>query len=147
MDEFEIKQMNDYAISKWTNEMQIKNHEIMYNSDNVVVRLFNTYGPGEAYHPYRSVNAKFCYHAINNLPINLYKGHYRSSTYIDDCVDALINISKNFIPGRTYNIASTNYHDIETIADIIGITRENLSHTAIGSVLTKDLTIIRSSVE
>ena len=70
MDEFEIKQMNDYAISKWTNEMQIKNHEIMYNSDNVVVRLFNTYGPGEAYHPYRSVNAKFCYHAINNLPIN-----------------------------------------------------------------------------
>tara|TARA_B110000858_G_scaffold49587_1_gene57222 strand:+ start:60 stop:998 length:939 start_codon:yes stop_codon:yes gene_type:complete len=119
MDDFEIKQLNDYAISKWTNEMQIRNHEQMYDSENVVVRLFNTYGPGETYHPYRSVNAKFCYHALNNLPINLYKGHFRSSTYIHDCVDALTNISKNFIPGRTYNIASTNYHDIETIADII----------------------------
>ena len=33
------------------------------------------------------------------------------------------------------------------IADIIGIERDNLSHTAIGSVLTQDLEIIRSSVE
>lgn len=41
----------------------------------------------------------------------------------------------------------TGIYAAETIADIIGITRENLSHTAIGSVLTKDLTIIRSSVE
>ena len=41
----------------------------------------------------------------------------------------------------------TGIYAAETIADIIGITRENLSHTAIGSVLMKDLTIIRSSVE
>ena len=60
MEDFEVKQLNDYAISKWTNEMQISNHEKIYNSENVIVRLFNTYGPGETYHPYRSVNAKFC---------------------------------------------------------------------------------------
>jgi len=119
MEDFEVKQLNDYAISKWTNEMQISNHEKIYNSENVIVRLFNTYGPGETYHPYRSVNAKFCHHAINNLPITVYKGYFRSSTYIYDCVDAIVNISKNFIPGRTYNISSSNYHDVETIAKII----------------------------
>lgn len=32
-------------------------------------------------------------------------------------------------------------------ADMIGIKRDDLSHMAIGSVLTKDLAIIRSSVE
>ncbi len=41
----------------------------------------------------------------------------------------------------------TGIYAAETIAEIIGIPRENLSHTAIGSVLTKDLEIIRSSVE
>ena len=41
----------------------------------------------------------------------------------------------------------TGIYAAERVADIIGISRENLSHTAIGSVLTKDLMIQRSSVE
>lgn len=119
MDNFEIKQMNDYAISKWANEMQIRNSSIMNNTKTVVVRLFNTYGPGEYYHPYRSVNCKFCYHALFNLPITVYRGHYRSSTYVDDCVRTVANISENFKPGSVYNIGSDQFHDIETLAKII----------------------------
>ena len=120
MDKFEIKQMNDYALSKWTNEIQIRNHTLI-NPDNksVIVRLFNTYGPGENYHPYRSVNSKFCFHALKGLPIEVFKGHYRSSTFISDCVEALANIVDNFIPGRVYNIGSSQFHDIETLAEII----------------------------
>ena len=41
----------------------------------------------------------------------------------------------------------TGIYAANTIASIAGIERENLSHTAIGSVLTKELSIIRSSVE
>lgn len=119
MDKYEIKQLNDYAISKWANEMQIRNSMQVFNTETVIVRLFNTYGPGEFYHPYRSVNCKFCYHALHNLPITVYKGHYRSSTYIDDCVNTVANISNNFISGRVYNIGSSQFHDIETLADII----------------------------
>lgn len=119
MDKHEIKQLNDYAISKWANEMQIRNSMKMFNTETVIIRLFNTYGPGEYYHPYRSVNCKFCYHALNNLPIVVYKGHYRSSTYVDDCVSTLANICENFIPGRVYNIGSNQFHDIETLADLI----------------------------
>jgi dTDP-glucose 4,6-dehydratase len=119
MDEIEIKQMNDYAISKWANEMQIRNSRIMYGTETVIVRLFNTYGPGENYHPYRSVNCKFCYHALNNLPITVFTGHYRSSTYIDDAVSAISNISDNFIDGRIYNIGSNEFHSIEKLAELI----------------------------
>lgn len=119
MDKIEIKQMNDYAISKWANEMQIRNSRIMYNTKTVIVRLFNTYGPGEYYHPYRSVNCKFCYHALNNLPITVYKGHFRTSTYIDDAVEAISNIADNFKDGKIYNIGSDQYHDIESLADYI----------------------------
>ena len=119
MDKIEIKQMNDYAISKWANEMQIRNSRILSNTETVIVRLFNTYGPGEYYHPYRSVNCKFCYHSLMNLPITVYRGHMRSSTYVDDCVSTLANIVDNFIPGRVYNIGSDQFHSIETLADII----------------------------
>ena len=58
------------------------------------------------------------------------------------------NIKFLFLPLKKFMGGHcTGIYAAETIADIIGITRENLSHTAIGSVLTKDLTIIRSSVE
>lgn len=119
METIEIKQMNDYAISKWANEMQIRNSRIMFNTETVIVRLFNTYGPGEYYHPYRSVNCKFCYHALFGLPITVYKGHFRSSTYVDDCVRTVGNISDNFIDGNVYNIGSNQFHDIETLAEVI----------------------------
>jgi dTDP-glucose 4,6-dehydratase len=115
----EIKQLNDYALSKWTNEIQIRNSMSLFNSESVIVRLFNTYGPGEFYHPYRSVNCKFCYHALHNLPVKIYKGYYRTSTFIDDCVRTLANISDNFISGRIYNIGSSEYHSIKALADII----------------------------
>ena len=119
LDKNAIKQMNDYAISKWANELQIRNSRIMNRTETVIVRLFNTYGPGEYYHPYRSVNCKFCYHALKGLPIIIYKGYHRSSTYVDDCVQTVANISGKFIPGRIYNIGSTDYHSIEKLADII----------------------------
>lgn len=119
MDKVEIKQMNDYAISKWANEMQIRNSMAIYDTQTVIVRLFNTYGPGEYYHPYRSVNCKFCYHALFGLPITVFKGHHRSSTYVDDCVRTVANICENFIKGRVYNIGSNQFHDIETLAQMI----------------------------
>lgn len=119
MDLHEVKQLNDYAMTKWTNEMQISNSATLTGTETVIVRLFNTYGPGESYHPYRSVNSKFCYHAIKGLPITVYRNHYRSSSYIDDCVRTLSNITDNFIPGRIYNIGSSQFHDIEAMAGII----------------------------
>jgi len=119
MDFVEIKQMNDYAMSKWVNGMQIRNSTIQHGTETVVVRLFNTYGPGEWYHPYRSVNAKFCYHALHGLPVTVYKGHFRTSTYLEDTCRTLCNIVDNFKPGEAYNIGGTEYHDIETLADVI----------------------------
>lgn len=119
MDTTEIKQMNDYALSKWVNEQQIRNSRIQFGTESVIVRLFNTYGPGEWYHPYRSVNAKFCYHALMGRPITVYKGHYRTSTYLEDTCRTIANIADNFKSGEIYNIGGLEYHDIETLAKTI----------------------------
>jgi len=119
MEKTEIKQLNDYAMSKWVNEMQILNSARQYNTKTVRVRLFNTFGQGEYYTPYRSVNCRFCYSALKGLPITVYRGHWRTSTYLDDTVNTICNIADNFKAGEVYNIASDRYHSIEELADII----------------------------
>ena len=114
-----IKQMNDYAISKRVNEMQISNSRHQFGTQTVFVRIFNTYGPGEWFHPFRSVNCLFTYNLLHGKPITVYPGHTRTSTYIYDCVNALSKICTNFKDGEIYNLASSNHHTIEYLAELI----------------------------
>ncbi|HEV8137179.1 MAG TPA: NAD(P)-dependent oxidoreductase [Pyrinomonadaceae bacterium] len=119
MDDHEIKQLNDYAMTKWVNEMQIRNSALLYGTESVVVRLFNTYGPGEYYSPYRSVNCRFLYCALHGLPWTVYRGHSRTSTFLADTVRTVANISDNFKAGETYNIGGNDLHTIEELSEVI----------------------------
>ena len=119
MDKLEIKQMNDYAISKWVNEMQVLNSATQFSTESVRVRLFNTYGPGEYYSPYRSVICLFSYRLLHDIPIIVYRGYKRTSTFITDVARTLSNIADNFKPGEVYNVGGDDFHTIEDAADII----------------------------
>ena len=119
MDEHEIKQLNDYAMTKWVNEMQIRNSALQYGTETVVVRLFNTYGPGEYYSPYRSVNCRFLYCALHGLPWTVFRGHSRTSTYLAYTVRTVANITENFRAGETYNVGGTDLHTIEELANVV----------------------------
>jgi dTDP-glucose 4,6-dehydratase len=112
-------QHNDYAISKWVNELQIINFEKKFGTETVRVRLFNAYGPGEYYHPYRSVVCLFCYRALHNLPFQVYKNYHRVFMFIDDLIPTLANIVDHFIPGRVYNIGGNEYRSVEELADLV----------------------------
>lgn len=114
----EIKQLNDYAMTKWVNEMQIANSQKLHQTQTVIIRLFNTYGPGEGYHAYRSVNSKFCYCALHGLPIVVYRGHSRTSLFIEDACRTLSNIVTNFKNGEVYNIGGEKEHTMEELAQI-----------------------------
>jgi dTDP-glucose 4,6-dehydratase len=119
LDRVEVKQMNDYAISKWVNEMQVMNSAAQFKTRSVRVRLFNTYGPGERYSPYRSVICLFCYRILHDIPIDVYSGYKRTSTYITDMARTLGNIHERFKPGEVYNIGGDDFHTIEEVADIV----------------------------
>ena len=119
MDDHEIKQLNDYAMTKWVNEMQVRNSILRFGTESVVVRLFNTFGPGEYYSPYRSVNCRFLYCALNGLPWTVFRGHSRTSTFLADTVRTLANIADNFKPGETYNIGGSCHHTIEELSNAV----------------------------
>ncbi len=119
MDRVAIRQMNDYAMSKRVNEMQILNSADEFGTETVRIRLFNTYGPGEYYSEYRSAICVFIYRALHNLPYVVYTKHKRTSSYIDDTVRTLANIVENFKLGEVYNIAGKELHDMKYASDIV----------------------------
>jgi len=114
-----IKQMNDYAITKWVNELQVANSAATQGTETVTVRLFNTYGPGEPYSEYRSVVCKFIYCALHDLPYTVFSTHHRNLSYIDDTCRTLAAIADNFKPGAVYNIAGWTYIEMKTLSDMI----------------------------
>lgn len=112
-----IPLLNDYAMTKRVNEMQIRNSQAQYKTQTVIVRLFNVYGPGEYYSPYRSVNCRFLYCALKGIPLRVHGGHSRTSTYITDAISTLANITLYFKPGSVYNIGGVREHTIEELAE------------------------------
>jgi dTDP-glucose 4,6-dehydratase len=121
MEKIPIKQMNDYAISKWVGELQCLNHTAMFGTETVRVRPVGCYGPHEYYSPYRGVIPIFVYHALHNQKFTVYQGHKRIFDYVDDTCRTFANIMDNFIPGEVYNIGSCEdwVISIEELAEIV----------------------------
>lgn len=116
---FSIIQPNDYAVTKWVNEMQVMNFEKRFGIEAVRCRFFNAYGPGEYYHRYRSVVCLFCYRALFGIPWEVYEGYHRVFMYIDDFIPTLANVCDKFVSGEVYNIGGVEYRSVKELSDFI----------------------------
>jgi dTDP-glucose 4,6-dehydratase len=114
-----IIQHNDYAMTKWVNEIQIMNFEKRHGNPCVRLRFFNAYGPGERYHNYRSVVCLFAYRAMHDLPYTVYEGYHRVFMYIDDFIPTLANVCGNFVPGEVYNVGGVEFRSVRELSDLI----------------------------
>lgn len=119
MDQHEIRQLNDYAISKWVGEQQILNSAAAFGTETVRVRLFNFYGPGEPPSVYRSALSRFVHAALLEQPFTVYGDHTRSWFYVRDGVEALANICERFQAGAVYNIAAPESITMKELSDTI----------------------------
>jgi dTDP-glucose 4,6-dehydratase len=114
-----IIQHNDYAVTKWVNEIQVMNFEKRFGNPIVRLRFFNAYGPGEYYHNYRSVVCLFSYRALHGLPYDVYLGYHRVFMYIDDFIPTLANVADNFKAGEVYNIGGDEFRSVKELSDLI----------------------------
>jgi len=114
-------QMNDYAITKWAGELMCLNSAAMFGTQIVRVRPLNCYGPHEHFTPYRGFIPKFIYHALNDKPYTVYKGHKRIIDYVEDSCNTFANIVDNFIAGEVYNVGGRVEweKDIKEYSDIV----------------------------
>lgn len=121
MERVALKQMNDYAITKWAGELQCLNHAAMFGVEVVRVRPVGCYGPHEYYSLYRGVIPIFVYHTLKGKEFTVYRGHKRIFDYVEDTCRTFANIVDNFIPGEVYNVGGKEEWniDIEELADIV----------------------------
>jgi dTDP-glucose 4,6-dehydratase len=142
MEKAPVRQLNDYAISKWVNEQQAMNAADEWGAEILRVRLFNTYGPGEYYSDYRSAICRFIYKAIRREPVTIYTGHRRTSTYVADTCRTLANIAERFKPGAVYNVGGEELHDMKDVNDMIldymGLEDSHVSYAESEPMTTKD---------
>ena len=110
---------NDYAMSNWVNEQQIRNASARYGTETMRLRFFNAYGPGEHYHPYRSVVCLFCFRALARQPFTVYRGYHRVFMYVGDFITTLANASQRFIANGIINIGGDEYRSVEDLAKLI----------------------------
>ena len=59
---------------------------------------------------YRS---KFCYCGLHGLPIVVYRGHSRTSLYLQEACQTLANLVSNFKDGEIYNIGGKKEYKME----------------------------------
>ena len=112
-------QPNEYALSKWANEVQIVNFSRRHDLDAVRLRFFNAYGPGESYHPFRSVIALFCHRALHGIPWTVYEGYWRTFMHHRDFIPTLAQALTDAPAGEAINIGGTDYRSISEVSEIV----------------------------
>jgi dTDP-glucose 4,6-dehydratase len=121
LDRVPIKQMNDYAITKWAGELQCLNSAAMFGTETVRVRPVGCYGPHEYYSPYRGVIPIFTFCCLKSKPFKVYSGHRRIFDFVADTCRTFANIVDNFIPGEVYNIGGREdwVTDIDELCSLV----------------------------
>ena len=110
---------NDYAMTKWINEKQIRNYTEKYGTKTMVLRFFNAYGPGEYFHDYRSVVCKFIHECLTGGEVTIYEGYHRVFMFSEDFLDTLEFAHDKFHAGETINVGGSEYLSVEEMFEIV----------------------------
>ncbi len=111
-----------YAITKLLGEQYMNFFHRHHAMPTVILRLFNSYGPGEYPGKYRNVIPNFMYRALRKEPLIITGdgNETRDFTYIDDVVKALIlAMSRSEAVGKTFNVGSGRATPIRELAELI----------------------------
>ena len=93
------------------------------------------------------INTAHKFNKINNQDVIGAIGGFHLFRSSDEVINKTGKALKDFGLKQLVGGHCTGIHEARKIADIVEIKQSNLSHGAIGTVITKDLQIIRSSVE
>lgn len=110
-----------YAASKIAGDRMCKAWADTYGMRISVVRLFNTYGPGQADDGYGGVIAKFTRQALTGKALTIYGdgNQRRDYLWVEDAVDAFILATRKRFDGPV-NFGTGTTVSIGELADMVG---------------------------
>jgi dTDP-glucose 4,6-dehydratase len=118
LDQFAPDFHNEYALTKWTNERQIRIARRHRGLQSVILRFFNAYGPGEYYTPYRSVVCLFTYRLMQGLPITVYRGYKRVFMWVGDWARTAATVADRFDQATAYSAINIGGSEFASVADL-----------------------------
>lgn len=95
-----------YAITKYVGELYARYYADLHRIPTTSIRIFNTYGPGEAPGQYRNVIPNFINLALDGSPIVITGdgSETRDFTFVEDTVDLLVRAAMSeFSAGEIFN--------------------------------------------
>lgn len=100
--------INSYGIQKLTIEKLLHLYYHIHNLDYRVIRLSNPYGPYQRPNGILGAVTTFTYQMLNNEMITIYGDGavIRDYIYIEDAINAIINISGEQAAYKVYNVGS-----------------------------------------
>jgi dTDP-glucose 4,6-dehydratase len=113
---------NQYALSKATGEKMIRIAKKNRGLRAVTLRYFNAFGPGEEFHPYRSVVCLFVYRLLKGEPITVFRGYSRVFMAAKDWSRTVANVVDNFDAAEqetAINVGGEEYCSVEHLKDLI----------------------------
>lgn len=126
----ELQPQSPYAVTKLKEEKVIKDFVKKEKLKAIICRFGTIYGfsPGIRFHT--AVN-KFCFQAVFNQKITIWKTAYNQKRPYLDLIDAVnaiaFIINKNIFDGEVYNILTENL----TVKQVISAIRKNIKKTKI----------------
>jgi UDP-glucose 4-epimerase len=121
-----------YAINKLHGELLVKFYHEHHGLDTVILRYFNSFGPGELPGAYRNVIPNFFMRAMQGLPLLITgdKTTSRDFNFVDNTVQGtLLAATSATSGGKLYNIGSGSEVTIIDLATIINTIADNTAGT------------------
>jgi len=129
-EDISIELGSPYYISKIGGEAYCRYYHKHYGLPISIVRLFNSYGPGEVPGEYRNVIPNFIYWSLNkqSLPLTGDERMARDFVFIEDTVNGILKAGfHNQAIGEAVNIATGNPINIYQLAETINKLTNNPS--------------------
>ncbi len=121
-EQISLKLGSPYYISKMAGEAYCQYYHTQYDLPISIVRLFNSFGPGEVPGQYRNVIPNFIYWALKKQPLPLTgnKNISRDFVFIDDTVEGILRAGASAeAVGSSINIATGTETFIYDLAELI----------------------------
>jgi len=120
-DRLALRPTNVYGWSKLHTENYLRHFVENYGLRAMSFRFFMVYGEGEYPSPYRSAMTNFIYNILQDKPITVHRGTYRSWCYIDDVIEGCRLIMERGPNNgyQAYNIGRDDLRSTEEIAKLI----------------------------
>lgn len=111
-----------YATTKLAGEHLLAMYRSRVGFDDVSLRFFNVYGPGQSpKHPYANVTCRFSRAAALGGEVELFGdgGQTRDFIFIDDVIDAVCSVAFSPVKERMYNVGTGRDASIATLLESV----------------------------